>query len=133
EKVESSCVFQCDANSPGKPYREPSRTRQTWSMALTTKQEQFCREYLVVLNATQAAIRAGYSKKTANEQGAQNLAKLSVKKRIQELLAERAKRTELTADWVVARLRAEAEGSGKGSSPSARVRALELLGKHLGL
>ena len=44
---------------------------------LTEKQKRFVEEYLIDLNATQAAIRAGYSPKTANEQGTQNLAKLS--------------------------------------------------------
>jgi phage terminase small subunit len=55
---------------------------------LTDKQEMFCKEYLIDLNATQAAIRAGYSKKTANEQGSQNLVKLSIQKRIAELKEE---------------------------------------------
>ena len=51
-------------------------------MALTDKQRRFVDEYLVDLNATQAAIRAGYSAKTANEQGAQLLAKLSVREAV---------------------------------------------------
>jgi len=53
-------------------------------MNLTEKHKRFCEEYLIDLNATQAAIRAGYSRKTANEQGAQNLAKLSILEYIQE-------------------------------------------------
>ena len=106
-----------------------SRERPT----LTPKQEMFCLEYVVDMNGTQAAIRAGYSKRTANEQAAQLLAKPSIKQRVQELLAERARRVKLSADWVLARLRAEAERAGDGASPAARVRALELLGKHLGL
>jgi len=73
-------------------------------MALTDKQEMFCREYLIDLNATQAAIRAGYSKKSANEQGAQNLAKLSIAQRIIELKAERNERVEVNADYVLRRL-----------------------------
>ena len=44
-------------------------------MALTDKQEMFCREYLIDLNATQAAIRAGYSAKTANRTASENLSK----------------------------------------------------------
>ena len=44
-------------------------------MALTDKQEMFCREYLIDLNATQAAIRAGYSEKTANRTASENLSK----------------------------------------------------------
>jgi len=54
-------------------------------MALTDKQEMFCREYLIDLNATQAAIRAGYSVKTANRIAAQNLSKLDIQNRIAEL------------------------------------------------
>ncbi|WP_336792455.1 terminase small subunit [Pantoea anthophila] len=73
-------------------------------MALTDKQEMFCREYLIDLNATQAAIRAGYSKNSANEQGAQNLAKLSIAQRIIELKAERNERVEVDADYVLRRL-----------------------------
>ena len=73
-------------------------------MALTDKQEMFCREYLIDLNATQAAIRAGYSKNSANEQGAQNLAKLSIAQRIIELKAERNGRVEVDADYVLRRL-----------------------------
>lgn len=73
-------------------------------MALTDKQEAFCREYLIDLNATQAAIRAGYSEKTANEQGSQNLAKLSIQNRIQELMNERNERLSIDADYVLKRL-----------------------------
>lgn len=73
-------------------------------MALTDKQEMFCREYLIDLNATQAAIRAGYSKNSANEQGAQNLAKLSIAQRIIELKTERNERVEIDADYVLKRL-----------------------------
>lgn len=73
-------------------------------MALTDKQEMFCREYLIDLNATQAAIRAGYSAKTANEQGAQNLAKLSIQKRISDLKAERNEQIGIDAAYVLRRL-----------------------------
>ena len=58
---------------------------------LTEKQQRFVDEYLIDLNATQAAIRAGYSVKTANEQGSQNLAKLSIQQAIAEQMAERQK------------------------------------------
>jgi len=73
-------------------------------MALTDKQEMFCREYLVDLNATQAAIRAGYSPKTANEQGARLLANVSVQIRIAELKARRNDRVDVDADYVLKRL-----------------------------
>lgn len=70
-------------------------------MALTDKQELFAKEYLVDLNATQAAIRAGYSEKTAKQMGTENLAKPAIQERIQELMAERSKRVEITADMVL--------------------------------
>ena len=55
---------------------------------LTAKQKQFCIEYLKDFNGTQAAIRAGYSQNTANEQAAQHLAKLSIKEYVQSLADE---------------------------------------------
>ncbi|MGP0565567.1 MULTISPECIES: terminase small subunit [unclassified Nitrospina] len=61
---------------------------------LTHKQKRFIEEYLIDLNATQAAIRAGYSRKTANVQGSQNLTKLSIQAEIQRGLDERSKRLE---------------------------------------
>lgn len=73
-------------------------------MALTDKQEMFCREYLIDLNATQAAIRAGYSEKTANEQGAQNLAKLSIQNRISDLKLQRNEQISIDAGYVLRRL-----------------------------
>lgn len=71
---------------------------------LTDRQARFCEEYLIDLNATQAAIRTGYSEKTANEQGARLLANVSVQEKIAELKAERAKRTEMTQDSVIQEL-----------------------------
>lgn len=57
-------------------------------MKLTDKQEKFCQEYLLDLNATQAAIRAGYSQETANRIGSENLSKLDIQNRLQELKKE---------------------------------------------
>lgn len=71
---------------------------------LTDKQELFCREYLVDLNATQAAIRAGYSKKTASEQGARLFANVKVQNYIQELKQQRNERNKVNADYVLKRL-----------------------------
>lgn len=71
---------------------------------LTDKQQRFVDEYLIDLNATQAAIRAGYSVKTANEQGSQNLAKLSIQQAIAERMAERSRRTGVNQDRVVLEL-----------------------------
>lgn len=71
---------------------------------LTAKQQRFCDEYLIDLNATQAAIRAGYSVKTANEQGSQLLAKLSIQEVIGKEMAERSRRTGINQDRVVLEL-----------------------------
>ena len=139
---------------------------------LTEKQQRFVDEYLIDLNATQAAIRAGYSVKTANEQGSQNLAKLSIQQAIAEQMAERSKRTGINQDRVVlelakialvkmtdivdsqGRIKSDASPddlaciesvkykeseSDTGSSVerevkiASKLKALELLGKHLGM
>lgn len=71
---------------------------------LTPKQQRFIEEYLVDLNATQAAIRAGYSAKTANEQGSRLLANVSIRACVDEALAERSRRTGINADRVLMEL-----------------------------
>lgn len=73
-------------------------------MSLTDKQEMFVKEYLVDLNATQAAIRAGYSKKTARKIGQENLTKPDIQAAIQKAMNERSKRVEITADRVLQEL-----------------------------
>ena len=73
-------------------------------MALTNKQKAFVKEYLVDLNATQAAIRAKYSKKTAGAIGEENLKKPDIAKAIQAEMDKRSKRTEITADKVLQEL-----------------------------
>ena len=98
---------------------------------LSDKQRQFCNEYLADMNATQAAVRAGYSEKTARQQAQRMLTKVDIQERIQQLQAERSERCKITADEVVERLRSITEMWE--SNPSAAVRALELLGKHLGI
>lgn len=71
---------------------------------LSPKQQRFIDEYLVDLNATQAAIRAGYSPRTANEQAARLLAKASVAGAIAERMAQRERRTKVTQDSVIREL-----------------------------
>lgn len=73
-------------------------------MALTKKQKLFIEEYLIDLNATQAAIRAGYSTDTAKEIGCENLTKPNIRMHIDKALAERSRRTGVTADRVVQEL-----------------------------
>lgn len=79
------------------------------SAKLTEKQKRFVDEYLIDLNATQAAIRAGYSEKTANEIGAENLGKPSIREAVDAALQVRAKKTQIDAEWVLRRLAEEAE------------------------
>ncbi len=71
---------------------------------LTEKQKKFCEEYIIDFNATQACIRSGYSEKTANRIGTENLSKLVIQTYIQSLIKQREKRTEITADMVVSEL-----------------------------
>lgn len=68
---------------------------------LTDKQEMFCREYLKDLNATQAAIRAGYSAKTANAAAGRLLSNVSIQARISELKQERIEEVKIDANWVL--------------------------------
>lgn len=71
-------------------------------MALTPRQQRFVSEYLVDLNATQAAIRAGYSAKTAKAQGSRLLTNVDVQASIAERQQARSRRTEISADRVIA-------------------------------
>lgn len=74
-------------------------------MSLTDKQRRFVDEYLVDLNATQAAIRAGYSEDTARQIGSENLSKPDIADAIAEAMAERSKRVQITADEVLRELK----------------------------
>lgn len=71
---------------------------------LNDKQKRFCQEYIVDLNGTQAAIRAGYSEKTAKEQAARLLTNANIEEYIQELIGKRSQRTQVTADMVIREL-----------------------------
>jgi len=71
---------------------------------LTAKQEMFCQEYIVDLNATQAAIRAGYSSDTANQIGSENLAKPHIYTRICELQKDKLEKLHINQEWVLQRL-----------------------------
>ena len=71
---------------------------------LTEKQQRFVDEYLIDLNATQAAIRAGYSAKTADVQGSRMLGNVKVQQAVSEAMAERSKRTGVNQDRVVLEL-----------------------------
>jgi len=101
-------------------------------MILTPKQQRFVEEYLVDLNATQAAIRAGYSPKTAYSQGERLLRHVDVAAAVEARKAELAKRTRISAEEVIEGLRREAVYHGEGASHSARVSAWGHLGKIAG-
>lgn len=73
-------------------------------MSLTDKQQRFVEEYLVDLNATQAAVRAGYSAETAAQSGYENLRKPEIADGIAEAMAERSRRVQITADEVLREL-----------------------------
>ena len=123
-------------------------------MKLTAKQQRFCDEYLIDLNATQAAIRAGYSEKTAAVIATENLRKPNISEYIEKRMAE--KEAALIADqdevlkYLTSVLRGTSqaevvvvEGSGEGCSTARRIKkapdekerlkAAELLGKRYGL
>ncbi|MFQ8729074.1 MAG: terminase small subunit [Enterocloster bolteae] len=71
---------------------------------MTKKQKRFCEEYLIDLNATQAAIRAGYSPDTAKAIGCENLTKPDIRAHIDRAMAERSRRTGVNADRVIQEL-----------------------------
>lgn len=125
---------------------------------LTDKQKRFIEEYLIDLNATQAAIRAGYSEKTAYSIGEENLKKPVIKQAIEEAQSNRSSRVQITQDDVIRMLieniekssgtkqvvitqtRKSEDGEFVGDDvaqfvyePSSVNKALELLGKHLGM
>jgi phage terminase small subunit len=68
---------------------------------MNLKQQRFCQEYIVDLNATKAAIRAGYSHKTASSQGERLLRNVEIQAEIQRLQSERSQRLDITADDVL--------------------------------
>jgi len=118
---------------------------------LTDKQQKFCEEYMIDLNATQAAIRAGYSEDTAKQIGSENLSKPDLAERIAVLKAELSAETLVDAKYVISGLLEvhkrclqaepvmvrgedgmEESGEFKFEHTGAN-KSLELLGKHLGL
>lgn len=139
---------------------------------MTQKQKRFVEEYLIDLNATQAAIRAGYSPQTARDIGCENLTKPNIQNAIGKAMAERSKRTGINQDRVISELAkiafikmtdvVDANGRIKSGASSddlaciesikykesesetgssverevkvaSKLKALELLGKHLGM
>ena len=140
---------------------------------MTSKQKRFCEEYMVDLNATQAAIRAGYSPKSARAIATENMQKPAVRARIDQLMADQSQRTGVNADRVIRELArvafanapdvvdmtdatvssnasrddtaaiasvrvktiptADGDGVEREVRFADKLKALELLGKHLGM
>jgi len=115
---------------------------------LPPRRELFCQEYIKDRNATQAAIRAGYSKETAQEQSSRLLSNIMVSERISALSIDAAKRNGITQDWVIQNLKSVAERCmqvepvlDKDGNPTGEFvfqanganKSLELLGKTAGL
>ena len=115
---------------------------------LTAKQQQFIAEYLIDLNASAAAVRAGYAKKSAEVEGHRLLRNANIAAEIASKRLERCKRTQITADYVLSKLQEVAERCMQGEAvcdkegdptgewrfdSSGANKSLELLGKHLKL
>lgn len=98
--------------------------------ALSEKQRRFVAEYLIDLNGTQAAIRAGYSAKTAQEQSSRLLSNVMIAHAISDGAGKHIRKAEITAQDVLEGLHLEATRVGEGSSHGARVSAWGLLGKY---
>ncbi len=124
---------------------------------MTPKQEMFVREYLVDLNATQAAVRAGYSAETAYSQGQRLLKNVEIADAVQAAMDSRSEKTEISAEYVLTGIQEVAERClqrapvmvGRGEDREQLIddegrhvwqfdaaganRSFELLGKHLKL
>jgi len=101
------------------------------SKKLTDKQKKFCDEYLVDSNGTQAAIRAGYSEKTANEQSSRLLINVNIKEYIESKQKKTSEKLEITKEQIVQMVFDIAKG--KGERTNDRLKAFEIVNKMLGL
>jgi phage terminase small subunit len=100
---------------------------------VTLRQRRFIAEYLIDCNATQAAIRAGYSSKTATATASRLLTNVDLKHAIETAQTAAERRNNLTVDWVLGELQGSYRRALEQGKLSAANRALELLGKHLGM
>ena len=96
---------------------------------LTRKRRRFCEEYVVDLNATAAAKRAGYSERTAEVQGCRLLKNVQVASYVAKLQADAAKRNEVSVDKVIGMLAASYTDAKAANQHGPAVRAAELLGR----
>ncbi len=110
---------------------------------LTDKQRVFIDEYLIDLNATQAAIRAGYSKDSAKQIGTENLSKPAIQDAIGIAQAERSERTQIDADWVLtqavesfkinAAIINDRDGNAVMTNAAAAAKFLDQAGNHMNI
>ncbi|MFD1136746.1 terminase small subunit [Paenibacillus sp. PDC88] len=101
-------------------------------MALTAKQQKFVDEYMIDLNATQAAIRAGYSEKTASETGYENLRKPQIAEEVAKRQQKHAEKAEMTVEWVLQQYK-DIILNTKDIDPNVARGALDSVAKHLGM
>lgn len=102
-------------------------------MALTPKQQRFVQEYLTDLNATQAAIRCGYSEHTAKQQGSRLLTNAAIAEAIAAGQIEVAGRLGISAEKVLRDIEATRKAAAKDGQYASALRASELQGKHIGM
>ncbi len=113
---------------------------------MNDRQKQFCKEYIIDLNSSAAAVRAGYSEKTARQMGSKLLTKANIQEYMQKLMDRRAKKVQISAENVLEdildtrdtcknMMTITGDHGGKlfGAALSGRNKANELLGKHLKL
>lgn len=100
---------------------------------MTAKQQLFVKEYLVDLNGTQAAIRAGYSENSAQAIATENLSKPLISEAIQSGMDKRSEKTKINAEYVLKKIQSALESAEKSDDLPNVYRGAELLGKHLKL
>jgi len=107
--------------------------------SITEKQRLFCQEYITDLNGKRAAIRAGYSEKSAQEQASRLLSYAKVQRELEKLMQERSKRMQIDADDVIQGIKSIVDNAiqinddGNMLNPTAALKGYELLGKHLAM
>lgn len=112
------------------PPKAASKVKASTS-TLNPKQKRFAQEWVQDHNGTQAAIRAGYSARTAQEQSSELLSKPILQQAVAALEVKIAAKSELTAEWVQRRLIAEASAGDLTEPNPARISALRILAEHL--
>ena len=103
------------------------------SIGLPPKQARFVEQFLIDLNATQAAVRAGYSPKTAQSQSSRLLSNVMVQTAIVDAIQVRSERTKIDQDWALRMLKQNAEGGLADGERTAVNKSVELAMRHLGM